>query len=120
MCVVDDEAPMRSLLTDLFEGEGLEVAAAGDGRAALALMMARPQDFDVLFTDQTMPGMTGLELVDALRAGGVTIPVVLMSGYSDEASLRAARRHGAHFVAKPALPAELLAALDRALEFAPV
>jgi CheY-like chemotaxis protein len=106
--IVDDEAPMRRLLMDLFEGEDMRVTPARDGHEALALVRSHPQDFDLMFTDQTMPEMTGIELVEALRAVGASMPVVLMSGYGDEATRRAVTRCGALFLAKPALPSEVL------------
>ena len=63
--VVDDEEPVRELLRDILEAQGCRVYLAPGGREALALFEAR--DFDGVFTDVGMPGMSGWELAQAIR-----------------------------------------------------
>jgi len=76
--VVDDEPPIRELLRDFLAGRGYEVAAAATGGEALAAVPTfRP---DVILVDRLMPGLSGTDVLDALRRGG-TAPVILMSGH---------------------------------------
>ena len=64
--VVDDEEPVRELLRDILETQGCRVYLAPGGREALALFDAR--QFDGIFTDVGMPGMSGWELAQAIRS----------------------------------------------------
>ena len=75
-----------------------------------------PDAYDLVFTDQTMPRMTGDELLAALRAAGIGTPVILCSGHTDAVGRRAVAAQIAIFLAKPAGPDAILAALARALE----
>ncbi|MBX9605709.1 MAG: PAS domain-containing protein [Gammaproteobacteria bacterium] len=114
--VVDDEPSVRAYVGEMLEGMEARVTRAQDGREALDLVLDEPGAYDLVFTDQTMPRMTGSELLIALRAAGNTLPVILCSGYSDAASRRAVAEQGATFLAKPAGPDDILAALTQALE----
>jgi CheY-like chemotaxis protein len=78
--VVDDEADLTELLSELLESEGLEVFVANNGNDAFDLALAhRP---DVIFSDFKMPGVNGLELCAQLKQHPETyrIPFVLISG----------------------------------------
>jgi CheY-like chemotaxis protein len=60
-------------------GEGYLVSTVGSGQEALdALPIFRP---DVIVVDMVMPGLTGNDVLNALRRGGVTVPVILISAY---------------------------------------
>ena len=77
--VVDDEPHIRELLRDFLAGRGYEVASAATGGEALAAVPTfRP---DVILVDRLMPGLSGTDVLDALRRGGITAPVILMSGH---------------------------------------
>ncbi len=85
--LVDDEAGVRTLLMHALSGEGFQVTAATDGAEALALLQRQGRDaihFDLLLTDVDMPRLSGLRLVDALRAQGLTLPTLVMSAKHDE------------------------------------
>jgi CheY-like chemotaxis protein len=116
--VVDDEPLVRNFVGELLEGEGARPTLATDGREAQRLFAAAPADFDVVFTDQTMPGLTGLELTAALRETRADVPVVLCSGYSDRATRDVARAGGVIFLGKPAEPQAILEALHTAVQTA--
>jgi DNA-binding response OmpR family regulator len=76
--VVDDEPHLREMLRDFLAGEGHDVMMAASGAEALdAAPTFRP---DVILLDMSMPGMSGTEVVDALRRIGLTMPVVVLSG----------------------------------------
>lgn len=114
--VVDDEASIRGFLAEMLQFEGMDVQVAENGREALRMIREDPARFDVVVSDQTMPEMTGTELIAALRADGIDIPVVLSSGYRDAAS-REELQHlpGVRFLGKPATPRAMIAALREAL-----
>jgi two-component system KDP operon response regulator KdpE len=76
--IVDDEPLVCGLLRDFLATVSDEVATATSGTAALR--MVRVFQPDVILTDMMMPGMSGADLLDALRQAGVTVPVILMSG----------------------------------------
>ena len=112
--VVDDEPLVRNLLGELLSGEGADATLAVDGQQARELFLEAPERFDVVFSDQTMPGLTGLELAASLRATRPTLPVIVYSGYSDGASRDIAQAGGVHFLAKPAEPQAIVQALREA------
>ena len=61
VCVVDDDADIREVLTDVLSIEGYDVVAAGDGESALALLRARPSACRLILLDLMMPRMNGWE-----------------------------------------------------------
>jgi DNA-binding NtrC family response regulator len=76
--IVDDEPHVRGLLRDFLTSVGNEVATAASGADALKMVpVFQPE---VILTDMLMPGMSGADLLDALRRAGVTVPVILISG----------------------------------------
>jgi CheY-like chemotaxis protein len=80
--IVDDERSVRDLLRDFLTEMGDEVATAASGPEALELVpMFQP---DVILTDMRMPGMSGADLLGALRGSGVTAPVILITGHPIE------------------------------------
>jgi CheY-like chemotaxis protein len=79
--VVDDEEAVRELLQDLLESEGCRVYLAPGGREALNLFAA--QQFDGVFTDVGMPGMSGWELAHAIRQRNETIPIAVITGWGE-------------------------------------
>lgn len=79
--VVDDEEVVRELLRDLLESEGCRVYLAPGGREALNLFKA--QQFDGVFTDVGMPGMSGWELAHAIRQRNETIPIAVVTGWGE-------------------------------------
>jgi len=79
--VVDDEEVVRELLRDLLESEGCRVYLAPGGREALNLFGA--QQFDGVFTDVGMPGMSGWELAHAIRERNETIPIAVITGWGE-------------------------------------
>jgi CheY-like chemotaxis protein len=83
---------------------------------ALELFRAKPDHFDLVITDQTMPGMSGDELARELRKMKPHLPVIVCTGYSQTLDLERARQIGIKaFVMKPLLIKELAEAVRRAL-----
>lgn len=79
--VVDDEEAVRELLRDLLEGEGFRVYLAPGSREALSLFEVN--QFDGIFTDVGMPGMSGWELAHAIRQRNETIPIAVITGWGE-------------------------------------
>ena len=79
--VIDDELVIRSLLSDILEEEGLDVAAATGAEEGIE--MARNKGFDIVFTDVHMPDMDGVEVLRAVKGLEKRTQVVLMDSYPD-------------------------------------
>jgi chemotaxis protein histidine kinase CheA len=86
--VVDDSAGVRQLLSATLNGAGFEVEVAGGAREAV---MAMAEDgFDAMVVDYSMPRSNGVELVRAMRAAEVRVPIVMVSGVATQEEKRAA------------------------------
>jgi DNA-binding response OmpR family regulator len=108
--IVDDDTAIRELLMTLLRLEGVEVAAAENGEAALAAVAAqRP---DVVVVDVQMPGMDGYDLCRRLKVDASGPRVVMLSGHTSSQDERDGRAAGADaFLRKPFSPLELLETL---------
>ena len=105
--VVDDEPPMRKLLSSNLKASGYSVRSATDGTEALKLIEEHP--FDLLLLDVTMPGVDGLQVLEAVRRGTAT-PVLVLSGRGRERDKVEALDLGADdYLSKPFGVGELLA-----------
>jgi PAS domain S-box-containing protein len=111
--VVEDSGALRTLTRRLLEDAGYRVAEAESGAGALSSADAEPPD--LLLTDVVMPGMSGRELAEALWARAPELPVVLMSGYTDDIVVRHGVPGGA-FLEKPFTRSQLLCAVRAALD----
>jgi CheY-like chemotaxis protein len=83
--VVDDDAMVRAVLAGQLDEAGYQVAEASDGLAALASLDAGGT-VDVLVTDLSMPGMNGLVLIEEARRRRPGLPVMVLTGYADQAT----------------------------------
>lgn len=116
--VVDDSRVDQHLVGSLLESmQDVTVTYAGDGREALASMEQELPD--LVLTDLQMPGMDGLELVEAIRRSYAGIPVVLMTAHgSEDVAAAALRRGAASYVPKRDLAADLVETSERVLSVA--
>jgi CheY-like chemotaxis protein len=80
LCVDDEEIP-RTLRKLVLEKKGYEVVAARSGKEALELLATR--HFDLVLTDQMMPGMEGTELTRQIKSAAPDLPVVIISGVNE-------------------------------------
>jgi len=78
--VVDDEREIRTLLTDILEGAGHEVACAPDAATAASLVADPGRHFDLAFVDYLLPGEDGIALISRLRSLRPELPAVLLTG----------------------------------------
>ena len=108
--LIDDHALVRKGLEELLRSRGLEISASvGGGEEGVRQALAhRP---DVILLDVKMPGMSGIETLEKLRASGVTAPVVMLTMSREDSDLQAALRGGAAgYLLKDMEPEELLPA----------
>lgn len=114
--IVDDHAIVRrgmiSLLQEHFTG--LEAGEAADARQGLSAALGEP--WDVVVVDISMPGRSGLELVQDIRREKPALPILVVSSQSEEDyALRALKSGAAGFVSKQSAPDVLVAAVERVL-----
>jgi PAS domain S-box-containing protein len=112
--VVDDEPAVVEVTRRALVRAGHVVTALTCPKTALQLLAQDPNAFDIMLTDQSMPGMTGTALIAEARAMSPSLECVLMTGLGDEASQRRARSLNVlEIIAKPFALSTLLLALDR-------
>ena len=110
---VDDEEPIVQIGIRMLGRLGYDVTATQSSVEALRIFTLDPNAFDLVITDQTMPGLTGTLLVEELRKVRPDIPVILCSGRADLMSPHQAKKLGiAAYVAKPFSREELARALQ--------
>ena len=82
--IVDDDADLIMLLTQILDASGIKTVSASTGEGALALLALGPIP-DLILTDLCMPGMGGAEFMAKLRDNSKTgsVPVIVSSGYDD-------------------------------------
>ncbi|NRB38861.1 MAG: response regulator [Pseudomonadales bacterium] len=81
--VVDDEQHITDLFKDFLQPLGYKITICHDGAEAYEVFRQSPQTFDLLLTDQAMPQLTGLELVQKIHLIDAELPVILLSGYNE-------------------------------------
>jgi DNA-binding NtrC family response regulator len=105
--VVDDEPTQLELVGGFLRRQGFDVVAAASGRAAVARFKQEP--FDLVLTDQRMPDVSGLELLEAVRTASPETAVVIMTAYGTiETAVSAVKAGAADYLAKPLNLDELL------------
>jgi two-component system response regulator HydG len=113
--IVDDEKPNLESLAKIFEREGWRVALAASGAAALEAL--RRERVAVVVTDLMMPGMSGEDLLRAVKALAPETEVVLMTAYGTVETAVAAMKEGAYdFITKPVKRHAIVKSVRRALE----
>jgi len=112
--IVDDQATIRSLLTEILSPRYKSV---GVERASDALRLLDAQHFHLALVDLGLPGMPGLSLCRLVKNRHPHTSVVVVSGQSDEESIDEALRAGASgFITKPFSLHDALATVERVLE----
>jgi excisionase family DNA binding protein len=112
--VVDDEASIRDLLSKTLALAEYDVDLAPDGRTALERLRVIP--YDLLITDLKMPGVDGLTVIREARRLKTDLPVLIITGYSTEASAIEAVNLGVSgYLTKPFRVPRVLAAAAKAL-----
>ena len=112
--VVDDERAVRQLSKASLERNGFTVLLAGDGVRGLEVLAENPH-VDAVLLDLTMPELDGLQVLKRIRETQPDLPVLLSSGYTDEAIPPETLGRRTAFLRKPYLPSELLSMLSKLL-----
>jgi CheY-like chemotaxis protein len=76
--VVDDEEDVRHLISSILAGDGFDMHAAADGEKAWEAL--QHEHYDLLITDNEMPRLVGIELIERIREAGMGLPIIIASG----------------------------------------
>ena len=115
--VIDDESVVHEAASAMLGKSGFEVLVADSGQAAADLLRAHGERVSLVILDLTMPGISGEQAFDVLRAISPGVPILLASGYDEaEASARSGGRPFAGFIHKPFDLDRLLDAVNSALQ----
>jgi len=113
--IVEDEAKMRRLLELQLGDEGFVAQTAPD--AEIGLQMLSKQPYDLIVTDFKLPGMNGLEFLQAVKRTNANIPVIVMTAYgSVESAVEAMKAGASDYVLKPFSLAELALVIRKELD----
>ncbi|MQA89949.1 MAG: response regulator [Gemmatimonas sp.] len=113
--IVDDEVATLDTLRILLKGEGFEVSTASSGQQGLEAITDAPPD--VVLSDIRMQGISGIEVLSAIRKQGAMIPVVLMTAQASlQSAIQAVNQGAFHYIQKPFSNDELVTVCHRAVE----
>ena len=113
--VVDDEDRVRKLLTRLLQEEGCRVQVASSGREALEAL--EREAYDLVLTDLTMPGMSGMDLLSEIREKWSEMSVILVTAFGTvESAVEAMHKGAFHYITKPFKLDEVRIFTQRALQ----
>jgi DNA-binding response OmpR family regulator len=113
--VVDDDADIRDLVALKLQASGIDVDTAPDG--VQGLEKANTGNFDAVVLDVMMPGMSGIDVLQAMRNAGNQTPVIMLTAKTQEHDVEAGFTAGANdYVSKPFSPRELLARVNSILQ----
>ena len=115
LLVIDDEPAIREGVRRILESESFQVETFASGHAALERI--KQQAFDLVITDLKMPGISGIDVLKAIKEIQPDLPVIFITGYSSVDSAVEVMKLGAvDYIAKPFTPEEMLAIVNIALE----
>lgn len=112
--IVDDDPVIGKSFDRVLSGKGYAVITAANGEEALGKLSS--EAYDLVFTDIKMPGMSGIEVVERVKASQPWLPVVIVTGYgSEENEARAEAAGVSGFLRKPLSPEMIVGTTERAL-----
>ncbi len=113
--IVEDEAKMRRLLELNLGEDGFHTASAGDAESGLKLL--HESDVDLVVTDLKLPGMNGLEFLQAIKRENAALPVVVMTAFgSVETAVEAMKAGASDYVLKPFSLSEMRMVIHKELD----
>ncbi len=117
LLVVDDEEQITDMLRVILQNLGYQVTISGNSLEALALVAQKPEAFDLLITDMTMPHLTGFELAKKVLALRPDLPIILCTGFSELINREQALALGIRtYLMKPVSVRELAQAVRKTLQ----
>jgi diguanylate cyclase (GGDEF)-like protein len=113
--LVDDEENPRVTLSELLEMKEFTVTATDTGEKALTML--ENEEFDLVLTDLFMPRIDGIALTRAIKSMGLTVPVIVMTGFATiEAAVETMKAGASDFITKPFNIDQIIIVIDRTLE----
>ena len=114
--VVEDHPTMREAMRLVLEGEGFAIDEASDGDSALEMVRADPPD--LVFLDLNIPGVSGTDVLRALKSDPATaaVSVIIVTATGEEGRERVIRLGADEYFTKPFSPLALLGTVERVLE----
>ncbi|HNU72778.1 MAG TPA: response regulator, partial [Thermodesulfobacteriota bacterium] len=114
---VDDEESLVEAVSSMLERLGYRVTTALNASQALKIFEKYQDSLDLVITDQTMPGLTGIELAKRMLSVRKDLPIILCTGYSEAVSPEKAKSVGiSEFVMKPVAKREVAETVRRVLD----
>ncbi|VAW38333.1 diguanylate cyclase/phosphodiesterase (GGDEF & EAL domains) with PAS/PAC sensor(s) [hydrothermal vent metagenome] len=114
---VDDEEVIVDVAGRMLEGLGYKITALADSEKALKVFQAQPEAFDLIISDQTMPHLTGYEMILKILKTRPGIPTILCTGHSSQVDSEKAVKHGiTKFLLKPIKFEELAVSIRNVLD----
>jgi len=112
--IVDDDEAIRELLKEFFQGLGYELKTASNGSEALTVI--NQHNFDCIISDNVMPDMNGLELLDRLSEQNKKVPFLMITGYPTiETAVEVMKRGAYDYITKPLQLEDVRMKVERAL-----
>jgi DNA-binding NtrC family response regulator len=113
--VVDDEPVIRVGLSRTLEGNTFTVDCASNGH--LAIEMLQQKEYDLIITDLKMPGMSGFEVLAAVKTLQPDVPVIMITGFATvETAVEAMKSGAVDYIVKPFTPDQILEKVHKALD----
>jgi len=116
--IAEDEKHTRLALNLVLRQAGFSVILAINGQDAYEKIQQQPANrpISLIITDFKMPELDGLSLIDKLQGAGISIPIMVITGYGDKELLRQLHKRGhASYIDKPFIPEEVLHQIANAL-----
>lgn len=115
--VLDDDLNLLNMMAEVLSYYGYQVHTWSDPREALEAFREQPDAVDLIITDQTMPGLTGMDFSAAVLAIRPALPIIIMTGFSEILDRETALSMNIRdFLMKPVLPDQLNAAIRKILD----
>ena len=112
--IADDDAHIIRVMAIWLQRHGHECSTAANGKEALDIVQSRCPE--ILITDMNMPILDGVELAKAVRADGISIPILMLTARCDQEALNEdLETYAVRVFPKPFLPSQLVVEIDRLL-----
>lgn len=117
LLIVDDEPDMLKLLSMIIK-EKTPYEAVTTNNPLEALELAKQGDFELIIADLKMPGLDGVELLEAIKRVDEDIPVIIITAYGTvESAMEIMQKGGFDFITKPFKKEQILYTIDKALKW---